>query len=202
MLPFFVFWRDPPRMEDLRVNQRIKIREVRLISATGEQVGIIATPDALRMAEEQGLDLVEISPTARPPVCKLMDYGKYKYESEKREKEARKKQHVVVTKEIKLRPKIDRHDLSIKIKHIHEFLAEGCKVRVNMQFRGREMAHQEIGRDMVDKLMAEFVESAVIEQAPKMEGNTLGMLLSSKAGAKPAAAKPEAAKPEATKPAE
>ncbi len=183
-------------MEDLRVNQRIKIREVRLISATGEQVGIVATSDALRMAEEQGMDLVEISPTARPPVCKLMDYGKYKYESEKREKEARKKQHVVITKEIKLRPKIDRHDLAIKTKHIHEFLAEGCKVRVNMQFRGREIAHQEIGREIVEKLMAEFGEFAVIEQAPKMEGNTLGMLLSAKPGARPAAAKPEAPKPE------
>jgi len=188
-------------MEDLRVNHRIKIREVRLISATGEQVGIVATVEALKMAEEQGMDLVEISPTSRPPVCKLMDYGKHKYESEKREKEAKKKQHVVITKEIKLRPKIDPHDLSIKVKHVHEFLAEGCKVRVNMQFRGREMAHLEIGREMVDKVMIQFQDEAIIEMMPKMEGNTLGMLLapkpSNRSAAKPEAQKPEAAKPEA-----
>jgi translation initiation factor IF-3 len=179
-------------MEELRVNQRIRIREVRLINDQGEQVGIVPTVDALRMASEQGLDLVEISPTARPPVCKLMDYGKFKYESEKREKEAKKKQHVVITKEIKLRPKIGKHDMEIKSRHIQEFLADGCKVRVTMLFRGREMAHQEIGRQLVTTLLASLVEHSIMEQPPKMEGIALSMLLAPKAQPAKPAVKPAA----------
>jgi translation initiation factor IF-3 len=168
-------------MEDLRVNHRIRIKEVRLINAEGQQIGIMPTFEAMKMAEEQGLDLVEISPTSRPPVCKLMDYGKYKYESEKAAKEAKKKQHVVITKEIKIRPKIDPHDLMIKTKHINEFLAEGCKVRVTIMYRGREMAHQEFGRNILDRIVVEMADTAVLEQAPKMEGMNLSLLLSPKA---------------------
>jgi translation initiation factor IF-3 len=190
----------------------VRVREVRLINAAGEQVGIVPTFKALEAAVESGLDLVEVSPEARPPVCKIMDYGKYKYTSEKKEKEARKKAHVVITKEIKIRPKIDKHDLEVKIRHIREFLEEGNKVRLAIVYRGREMAHQEFGRDLMDKCMKAIEDRAVIEQYPKMEGNYFGALLGPKPGTvkvkpeekekeekKPApekaAAKPAAAKP-------
>jgi translation initiation factor IF-3 len=175
---------------ELRTNRRIRIKEVRLISSAGEQVGIMQTADALKMAEDEGLDLVEVSPDARPPVCKIMDFGKFKYESEKREKEAKKKQHVIITKEIKFRPKIDPHDLGVKFRHIQEFLSEGIKVRVTVMFRGREMAHQDMGRNLLKKLSDDLAEMAVMEQNPKMEGANLSLLLGPKAGAK-FPAKPE-----------
>ncbi len=169
------------------------MREVRLINSKGEQVGILQTFEAQKLADEEGLDLVEVSPDARPPVCKIMDYGKFKYDSEKREKEARKKQHVIITKEIKVRPKIDPHDLGVKFRHIQEFIADGCKVRVTVMFRGREMAHQEFGRNMLDKIVRDITEVAVVEQAPKMEGPNLSMLLGPKPGAVKPAAKQEKA---------
>ena len=173
------------------------MREVRLISATGEQVGIVPTLQALDAAVEAGLDLVEVSPEAKPPVCKIMDYGKYKYTSEKKEKEARKKTHTVVTKEIKIRPKIDKHDLEVKLRHIREFLDEGHKVRMVITYRGREMAHQEFGRDLLTRCLAALEDKAILEQHAKMEGNNLAVLLGAKApGAKPKPAKPEAEKVE------
>ena len=154
---------------------------------------------ALEAAREQGLDLVEVSPDARPPVCKILDYGKYKYEHEKREKEARKKQHTVVVKEIKIRPKIGEHDLEVKMRHVKEFFQEGDRVRLVITFRGREMAHQELGRAILDKALAALNEHCVLEQYPKFEGNNLGCLLAPKAvpvkpvvkGAKPEVAPAE-----------
>ena len=167
---------------------------MRLIGAGGEQVGIVPAFKALEAAKEQGLDLVEVSPEAKPPVCKILDYGKYKYEHEKREKEAKKKQHVVVVKEIKIRPKIDKHDLEVKLRHCKEFLEEGDRVRLVITFRGREMAHQEFGRTILAKSLAELAEVAIVEQHPKFEGNNLGCLLAPKAAFKGVASKP---KPEA-----
>jgi translation initiation factor IF-3 len=150
---------------------------------------------ALEAAREQGLDLVEVSPDARPPVCKILDYGKYKYEHEKREKEARKKQHTVVVKEIKIRPKIGEHDLEVKLKHVKEFFEEGDRVRLIITFRGREMAHQDLGRAVLEKALAALNEHGVLEQHPKFEGNNLGCLLAPKAV--PVKAAPKGPKPEA-----
>jgi translation initiation factor IF-3 len=179
------------------------VREVRLIGASGEQVGIVPTFKAMDAAKEQGLDLVEVSPDARPPVCKILDYGKYKYEHEKREKEARKKQHIVVVKEIKIRPKIGEHDLDVKLKHVREFFEEGDRVRMVITFRGREMAHQELGRAILAKSLEALADVCMVEQHPKFEGNNLGCLLAPKAPGKPApkAAKPETAPAPAAKPA-
>lgn len=178
------------------------MREVRLIDAEGRQVGIVPTFQAYQAAQDAGYDLVEVSPEARPPVCKIMDYGKFKYMSEKKEKEARKKAHVVVVKEIKIRPKIDKHDLEIKLRHIREFLEQGHKVRLVVVYRGREMAHQEFGRDLLQRALEALKETANLEQHAKMEGNMFGVLLGGKPGAakpKPAEAKPEEPK---AKPAE
>ena len=169
------------------------MREVRLISETGEQVGIVLTPKALEMAKDQGLDLVEVSPDARPPVCKILDYGKYKYEHEKREKDARKKQHVVVVKEMKIRPKIGIHDLEIKLKHTLEFLDEGNRVRLVITFRGREMANQELGRKILNIALTKLAEKAVVETPPRFEGNNLGCLLAPKPGTGKDAKAPKAA---------
>jgi translation initiation factor IF-3 len=180
----------------LRTNEKIRVREVRLIGAGGEQVCIVPAFKALEAAREQGLDLVEVSPDARPPVCKILDYGKYKYEHEKREKEARKKQHIVVVKEIKIRPKIGEHDLEVKLKHVKEFFEEGDRVRLIITFRGREMAHQDLGRAVLEKALAALSEHGVLEQHPKFEGNNLGCLLAPKAVPVKAIAKgpkPEAA---------
>ena len=168
------------------------MREVRLISASGEQVGIVLTLKALEAAKDQGLDLVEVSPDARPPVCKILDYGKYKYEHEKREKDAKKKQHIVVVKEMKIRPKIGIHDLEIKLKHTLEFLEHGDRVRLVITFRGREMANQELGRKILDKALTTLAEKAVVEQHPKFEGNNLGCLLAPKPGVGGKEAKPKA----------
>jgi translation initiation factor IF-3 len=187
---------------ELRTNRRIRVKEVRLISSAGEQVGIMPTADALKMAEDEGLDLVEVSPDAKPPVCKVMDFGKFKYESEKREKEAKKKQHVIVTKEIKFRPKIDPHDLGVKFRHIQEFIAEDFKVRVTVMFRGREMAHQDMGRAMLKKMADDLAETTVLEQPPKMEGANLSLLLGPKAGAPKPQVKAEKPAEKVEKPAE
>jgi len=175
----------------LRINDRIRVREVRLIGASGEQVGIVPTFKAMDAAREQGLDLVEVSPDARPPVCKILDYGKYKYEHEKREKEARKKQHIVVVKEIKIRPKIGEHDLDVKLKHVREFFEEGDRVRLVITFRGREMAHQELGRTILAKALDVLADVCLVEQSPKFEGNNLGCLLAPKAPGKAAPNKPK-----------
>jgi len=166
--------------KELRINNRIQVREVRLIDDQGNQRGIIPTSEALDLAKEVNMDLVEVSPNANPPVCKLLDYGKYKFEQEKRLKESRKKSKTVKLKEIRMQPKIENHDLQFKTKHIREFLEQGFKVKVTIRFRGRELAHTELGRDKLDKVLELLEDSYNIESPPKMEGRFMSMFLSSK----------------------
>jgi translation initiation factor IF-3 len=150
---------------------------VRLVDAEGEMVGVVSLRDALFAAEEAGLDLVEVSPNADPPVCKILDYGKYKYEAQKKANEARKKQKIIEVKEIKLRPNIDEHDYDIKMKAMRRFLEEGDKVKVTMRFRGREMAHQDIGMNVLVKVRDTLEDLGKVEQMPKLEGKQMIMVL-------------------------
>jgi translation initiation factor IF-3 len=150
---------------------------VRVIDAAGQQAGIMALGDALRLAESQGLDLVEVSPMARPPVCRIMDYGKFKYEQAKKAQEARKKQTVVAVKEVKMRPKTDEHDFDFKLKNVRRFLEEGNRCKITVVFRGREMAHPEFGRRVLDRVTDELKDMATVEQSPRMEGRTISMLV-------------------------
>ena len=163
-----------------RRNADITVPRVRVIEDDGSQVGIMMTADALKRAQEAGLDLVEVSPNADPPVCKIMDYGKFKYEEQKKKNEARKKQKTIDVKEIKLRPNIDRHDYDVKMRSIVKFLNEGDKVKVTMRFRGREMAHQNLGLDVLHRVRDDLEELSKIEQFPKMEGRQMVMVLSPK----------------------
>ncbi len=156
----------------------IRIDEVRVIDAAGEQLGIIPTRQAIALAEEDGLDLVEVSPTAKPPVCRIMDYGKYRYEQSKKQAEARKKQTVVEIKEIKLRPKTEKHDLDFKIRNIRKFLGQNNKVKVTLRFRGREIVYADtLGREVLDKIAAELEDIATIVQPPMMEGRQMVMMV-------------------------
>jgi len=159
------------------MNERIRAREVRVIGADGEQLGIMAPQDATRKAREQNLDLVEISPTAVPPVCRIMDYGKFLYEQEKKERAAKKNQKQIVLKEVKFSINVDEHDFQTKKNHAIRFLAEGDKVKASLRFRGREMAHQNLGRKVLERLMNEVGDKAVIEFRPRMEGNTVHVIL-------------------------
>ncbi|MDW8215676.1 MAG: translation initiation factor IF-3 [Roseiflexaceae bacterium] len=161
----------------LRINNRIRAREVRLIDENGVQVGIVPTRDALQMAEERGLDLVEVAPNAVPPVCRILDYGKFRYEQSKKEREARKNQKQVEVKQIRLEPKTDEHDLGVKAKQARRFLLDGDKVKFNMRFRGREIFHQEIGLEMLERMAEELRDISVVEQRPTMEGRVLTLLL-------------------------
>ena len=170
-----------------RINFMIKVKEVRVIAADGEQLGILDTRDAIKRAEEAGLDLVEVAPTAKPPVCRIMDFGKYKYELAKKAHESKKHQSVIVVKEIKLRPRTDEHDIRFKTNNIKRFLEEGNKVKVTVMFRGREMAHTTHGRAVLDRIVNDLQNDAVIEQPPRMEGRNMTMLLGAKT--KEAAAK-------------
>jgi len=167
------------------VNERIRTREVRLIDENGEMVGVMAPGRALDIAREQNLDLVEISPNANPPVCKLMDYGRYKYEQAKRENEARKNQKTITLKEIRMRPRTDEHDVDVKTRKIQEFLAEGDKVRVSVQFRGPDMRHPDIGRRLLDEIAEVLKGTAVIERPPVMEGRMMSMIVSKAPGWEP-----------------
>ncbi len=162
---------------ELRINDRIRIPQVRVIGPDGEQVGILSTKDAMEMAEENDLDLVEVAPQADPPVCRIMDYGKYKYEQAVKQREARKKQSHVVVKEMKMRPKIDRHDYETKKGHVVRFLNDGAKVKITIMFRGREMVHPEIGKRLLDQLAEELEEIAKIANAPKLDGRNMTMVL-------------------------
>jgi translation initiation factor IF-3 len=166
------------------VNERIRVREVRVIDETGQQLGIMPPPQALAIARQKGLDLVEISPTAVPPVCRIMDFGKYQYQEQKRAREAKKHQHVIEVKEIKFRPKVDEHDYQFKKKHIERFLAEGDKVKATVFFRGREMAHPEIGRRILERLIGELADVAVAESLPRQEGNQMHTILAQKSGSR------------------
>jgi translation initiation factor IF-3 len=163
----------PSRDSGPRVNQMINIPQVRLVLEDGTMHGVTSTREAISMAQEAGLDLVEISPTAQPPVCKILDYGKYKYEAQKRKNEARKKQKVIEVKEIKMRPGIDIHDYEVKMRSVHRFLEEGDKVKVTMRFRGREMVHQELGMKVLDKVRLELDEVAKVESSPRLEGRQM-----------------------------
>lgn len=164
--------------DDLRINNEINVPQVRLVGADGEMVGVVPTAQALQMADEAGLDLVEVSPQAEPPVCKIIDYGKYKYEQEKKASEARKKQKVIEIKELKLRPTIGDHDYQIKIKQAKEFLTEGDKVKFTLRFKGREMSHSEIGTALMARVKADLEGLAKVDQEPKFEGRQVIMVVS------------------------
>jgi len=153
------------------------VPEIRLIDQDGENVGVVTPAAAIEMAEEVGLDLVEISPGANPPVCKIMDFGKFKYESQKKAAEARKKQKIIEIKEVKFRPNIDTHDYDVKMRSVTKFLGEGDKVKVTLRFRGREMAHVEIGRDLLERIAGDVEEIGKIESMPKMEGRQMIMVV-------------------------
>jgi translation initiation factor IF-3 len=170
------------------VNERIRVREIRVIDDTGQQLGIMPPQQALALARSRGLDLVEVAATATPPVCRIMDFGKYQYQEQKRTREARKHQKVIEVKEIKFRPKVDEHDYQFKKKHIERFLAEGDKVKATIFFRGREMAHPEIGRRILERLLQELAEVAIVENMPRQEGNTMHVILARKGGGKGQAA--------------
>ena len=178
---FIAFDRSGPRRDDrVRVNERIRVREIRVIDDDGKQLGIMPPPQALVIAKQKGLDLVEISPTAVPPVCRIMDFGKYQYQEQKRAREAKKHQKVIDVKEIKFRPKVDEHDYQFKKKHIERFLAEGDKVKATIFFRGREMAHPEIGRRILERLCDELADVAIAETMPRQEGNQMHTILAKK----------------------
>ncbi len=180
-----------------RINERIRVPEVRLVGAAGEQIGIVGIEDALRLAIEADLDLVEVAPEAKPPVCKIMDYGKFKYEAAVKAREARKNQVNTVIKEMKLRPKIDQHDYETKKGHIERFLSQGDKVKITIMFRGREQSRPELGYKLLQKLATDIGESAVIESSPLQDGRNMTMVLaparktSGSKAAKPAPAKTE-----------
>ncbi|HEX9019754.1 MAG TPA: translation initiation factor IF-3 [Nitrospirota bacterium] len=163
-----------------RINFQIRVKEVRVISSDGEQLGIMDTRDAIRKAEDLGLDLVEVAPTAKPPVCRIMDFGKYKYELAKKAHESKKHQSVVVVKEIKLRPRTDEHDINFKTNNIKRFLEDGNKVKVTIMFRGREMAHTTYGRAVLDRILNDLQNEAMVEQPARMEGRNMTMLLGAK----------------------
>jgi translation initiation factor IF-3 len=159
------------------VNEKIRAPEIRLIGAEGENVGVVSPQRGMELAEQAGLDLVEISPNATPPVCKIMDFGKFKYETQKREAEARKKQKTIEVKEVKFRPNTDVHDYDVKMKNVVKFLEKGDKVKVTLRFRGREMAHQNLGRDLLERVAEDVKEIGKVENMPKMEGRQMIMMI-------------------------
>lgn len=160
-----------------RVNERIRIREVRLIDDEGNQIGVIPTREALEMARERGLDLVEVAPNASPPVCRLMDYGKFRYEQSRKERDSKKNQHVVKVKEVRIEPKIGDHDLETKGRQAARFLESGDKVKLTVLFRGRSITHPELGRDLLDRLGEQLKEHGLVEQPARMEGRTMTMYM-------------------------
>lgn len=166
--------------KDMRINEEIRVKEVRLIGPENDQLGIVPIKTALSMALEKEMDLVEIAPMAKPPVCRIMDFGKFKYEQSKREKEARKKQKIVNVKEVKIRPNIEDHDLEVKTKNAVKFLTEGDKVKVTLMFRGREMAHAELGKILLKRVAEETKDIATVERLPKVEGRNMIMILAPK----------------------
>jgi translation initiation factor IF-3 len=169
-----------PTREGPRVNEDIAVLRVRLVDERGNMVGIVGRNEAIAMASDVGLDLVEVAPNADPPVCKILDFGKYKYEEQKKKNEARKKQKIIEVKEIKLRPSIDDHDYDVKMRSMVKFIEEGDKVKVTMRFRGRELAHQELGMDVLVRVRDDLDEIAKVEQMPRMEGRQMTMVISPK----------------------
>ncbi|WP_432756510.1 translation initiation factor IF-3 [Alloacidobacterium dinghuense] len=196
------FWREPIAQLDkrsakqfIRINERIRAREVRVIDDKGEQLGIMAPFDALKIARERGLDLVEVSPTAVPPVCRIQDYGKFLYEKDKSERAARKKQKVIVVKEVKFSVTVDEHDYQTKKNQAVRFLTEGDKVKASLRFKGRQMAHRELGYAIINRLILDIGEAGTVEFMPRMEGTTLHAILAP--GKKEMPRKPAASKPAA-----
>ncbi|MFB3813013.1 MAG: translation initiation factor IF-3 [Terriglobales bacterium] len=181
----------------IRTNERIRVREVRVIDDEGKQLGIMPPYEALKIAREKNLDLVEVSPTAQPPVCRIMDFGKYLYEQEKKERAAKKHQHVITVKEVKFRINVDEHDYETKKKHVLRFLEEGDKVKATIFFRGREMTRQPLGRAILERLITELGDKAVVEFRPRQEGNTMHVIL-----APPKAQAPKKEKPATPPPAQ
>lgn len=178
---------------DYRINQQIRVREVRLIGDAGEQLGVVPTAEAMQMARDQGVDLVEVSPTASPPVCRLLDYGRFRYTQTKRDREARKSQKTNVVREVRFRPRIAEHDRISKIRRIQELLGEGAKVKVSVMFRGREITHPELGVNLLRGVAEQLKEEAKLETPPLMEGRRMNIILAPMAPApvKPAAKAPE-----------
>jgi translation initiation factor IF-3 len=169
-----------PVKDGPRVNRDIRVREVQLIDTDGENKGVLLTFDAIKMAEDQGLDLVEVAPNAEPPVCKIMDFGRFRFQEQKKSAEARKKQKIIEIKEIKLRPGIDKHDYEVKMRAMKSFFEEGDKVKVTLRFRGREMAHQDLGMKVLDKVKADTLDIAKVESEPNFEGRQVTMVLAPK----------------------
>jgi translation initiation factor IF-3 len=167
------------------VDHRIRVPEVLVIDADGQRLGVMPTQEALRKAQEQNLNLVEVAPNSRPPVCKILDYGKYKYDQKQDQKRRKKNQVVIEIKEVKFRPKIERHDFDFKLNHIARFLAQGDKVKCTLMFRGRELAHTELGQVMLERVLAQLEGKIVVEQAPRLEGRNMTMLIAAKPGAWP-----------------
>lgn len=166
--------------KDQRINEEIRAREVRVVDAENNQMGIMPVKEALRIAEEKQLDLVEVAPQAKPPVCRIMDFGKFKYEQSKREKEAKKKQRIIQVKEVKLRPRIEDHDYEVKAKNAERFLKDGDKVKATIMFRGREIVHTELGRKLLDRLAEDMKDLCTVERHPKLEGKNMIMILAPK----------------------
>ena len=179
-LPIHYFLWRYKAISELQINEQIRDKEIRLIGADGEQLGIVSAKEAQKLAEEAGLDLVKIAPTAKPPVCKIIDYGKYRYEQARKEKEAKKKQKTVELKEIRLSPNIEANDLNTKINAAKKFIAKGDKVKVTLRFRGREMAHMNQSKYILDDFAEALADVAVVEKAPKVEGRSIGMVLAEK----------------------
>lgn len=175
----FLFWRCKT-ISELKINEQIRDKEVRVIGTDGEQLGIMSSREAYKLAQEAELDLVKIAPTAKPPVCKIIDYGKYRYEMARKEKEAKKKQKTVELKEVRLSPNIDTNDLNTKINAAKKFISKGNKVKVTLRFRGREMAHVQNSRHILDDFAKELEEIATVEKAPKLEGRNMSMVLTEK----------------------
>lgn len=168
------------RIDEPLINQQIQAKSIRLIDANGNMVGVVSLAEGLRQAEAAGLDLVEISPHAEPPVCKILDYGKYRYEAQKKAHDAKRKQKVILVKEIRLRPMTDKHDLEIKMRNAQKFLEEGDKVKITLRFRGREMSHIELGEQMMARIQEALADSAKIEQFPRTEGKQIVMIVGPK----------------------
>ena len=182
----------PISTTDARINERIRAREVRLVGADGEQIGVKPLPEALHIAREHDLDLVEVAPNANPPVCKIMDFGKFKYEQDVRRKESRRKTSNIVIKEMKFRPKIDEHDYTTKTKHVERFLNEGSKVKITIMFRGREMAHPELGKKILDRIAEQVKDVGNVEAAPRVDGRNMLMVLAPVKKQEPKSTKPAA----------
>ncbi|MCL5781388.1 MAG: translation initiation factor IF-3 [Firmicutes bacterium] len=166
--------------KEQRINEEIRAREVRVVDADNNQLGIMPVKEALRIAEERQLDLVEVAPQAKPPVCRIMDFGKFKYEQSKREKDAKKKQRIIQVKEVKLRPRIEDHDYTVKAKNAERFLKDGDKVKVTIMFRGREIVHTDLGKKLLDRLAQDLKDLCTVERQPKLEGKNMIMILASK----------------------